>query len=101
MLVLASPHWLGDISSGLAPLSPGCAPSRPLIESIFLATALPHFVLVGYTLLRISRRAPVPPEDREAFKTLPSERGITPEGARLDPRTPEEPAEPEEPAKVD
>lgn len=31
MLVLASPHWLGDISSGLAPLSPGCAPSRPLI----------------------------------------------------------------------
>ena len=59
-------------------------------ESIFLATALPHFALVGYTLLRISRRAPVPVEDREAFKTLPSERGATPQAALLDPRTPEQ-----------
>ena len=59
-------------------------------ESLFLATALPHFLLVGYTLLRISQRAPVPLEDREAFKTLPSERGVTPEAARLDPRTPEQ-----------
>ncbi len=58
-------------------------------ESLFLATALPHFLLVGYTLLRISRRAPVPLEDREAFKTLPSERGVTPEAVRLDPRTPQ------------
>lgn len=59
-------------------------------ESIFLATAVPHFALVGYTLLRISRRAPVPVEDREAFKTLPSERGATPQAALLDPRTPEQ-----------
>ncbi len=58
-------------------------------ESLFLATALPHALLVGYTLLRISRRAPVPRGDREAFKTLPSERGVTPEAARLDPRTSE------------
>lgn len=57
-------------------------------ESLFLATALAHFSLAGYTLLRISRRAPVPVEDREAFKTLPSERGVTPEAVRLDPRTP-------------
>jgi hypothetical protein len=56
-------------------------------ESIFLATALPHLVLVGYTLLRISRRAPAPLEDREAFKALPSDRGGTPEAMRLDPRT--------------
>ncbi|RJG43650.1 MULTISPECIES: MFS transporter [unclassified Mesorhizobium] len=62
-------------------------------ESLFLATALAHFSLAGYTLLRISRRAPVPVEDREAFKTLPSERGVTPEAGRLDPRTPPEPAE--------
>jgi MFS family permease len=59
-------------------------------ESIFLATALPHFLLVAYTLLRISKRAPVPFEDREAFKTLPSERGVTPQAALLDPRTPEQ-----------
>ena len=56
-------------------------------ESLFLATALAHFVLAGYTLLRISRRAPVPVQDREAFKTLPAERSVTPEALRLDPRT--------------
>ena len=59
-------------------------------EGLFLATALPHVLLVGYTLLRISRRAPVPLEAREAFKTMPSERGATPEVARLDPRTPKQ-----------
>jgi MFS family permease len=59
-------------------------------ESIFLATALAHSTLAGYTVLRIGRRAPVPLEEREAFKTLPSERGVTPEAVRLDPRTPAE-----------
>ena len=44
-------------------------------ESLFLATALAHALLAGYTLLRISRRAPVPVADREAFKTLPADRG--------------------------
>ncbi len=58
-------------------------------ESLFLATALAHFLLVGFTLMRIRRRAPVPVDEREAFKTLPSERGTTPEAARLDPRTPQ------------
>jgi MFS family permease len=61
-------------------------------ESLFLATALAHFLLVGYTIMRIRRRAPVPLEDREAFKTMPSERGATPEAARLDPRTPQQQA---------
>lgn len=59
-------------------------------ESLFVATALPHALLVAYTMLRISRRAAVPVEDREAFKTLPVDRGVTPEAARLDPRTPME-----------
>ena len=57
-------------------------------ESLFLATALAHSVLVGYTALRISRRAPVPVEDREAFKTLAADRNSTPQAALLDPRTP-------------
>ena len=56
-------------------------------ESLFLATALPHGLLVVYTLMRIRRRAPVPIDEREAFKTLPSDRGATPEAVRLDPRT--------------
>ncbi len=59
-------------------------------EGLFLATALPHFLLVGYTILRIGRRAPVPLDAREAFKTLPAERALTPEVLRLDPRTPKQ-----------
>ena len=54
--------------------------------SLFLATAAAHIALAAYTLLRISKRAPVPVDAREAFKTMPSERGATPEAARLDPR---------------
>ncbi len=56
-------------------------------ESLFLATAFAHFSLAGYTVLRIGRRAPVPLEERDAFKTLPAERAVTPEALRLDPRT--------------
>jgi len=59
-------------------------------ESLFLATALAHAALAAYTVLRIGRRAPVPLDAREAFKTLPSERGLTPEAGRLDPRTREQ-----------
>jgi MFS family permease len=55
-------------------------------ESLFLATAFAHLSLAAYTLLRIRQRAPVPIEDRDAFKTLPAERSITPESLRLDPR---------------
>ena len=56
-------------------------------ESLFLATALAHVLLAAYTLLRISRRAPVPQGAKDAFKTLPSDRAVTPESLRLDPRT--------------
>lgn len=56
-------------------------------EGLFLATALAHLLLAGYTALRISRRAPVPLEARESFKTMPSDKVLTPEAARLDPRT--------------
>jgi MFS family permease len=55
-------------------------------ESLFLATAFAHLALAAYTMLRIRQRAPVPIEDRDAFKTLPAERSITPESLRLDPR---------------
>lgn len=63
-----------------------------LPEGLFLATALAHLALAGYTLLRIRARAPVPIEDRDAFKTQPAERTLTPEAVRLDPRTPAEEA---------
>ena len=67
-------------------------------ESLFLTTALAHLLLAGYTLLRISRRAPIPVDEREIFTTHPSERALTPEALRLDPRSepqPEPAAEPE------
>ena len=56
-------------------------------ESLFLATALAHFALAGYALVRVRARAPVPIGDREAFKTLPSERAVTPQAVLLDPRS--------------
>lgn len=56
-------------------------------EGLFLATALSHFLLTGYTMLRIRRRAPVPPEEREAFQSVPAERAVTPQAVMLDPRT--------------
>jgi MFS family permease len=61
-------------------------PLRP--EALFLATALAHFALAAYAALRIRTRAPVPMAERDAFQTLPAERAVTPEGSRLDPRTP-------------
>lgn len=60
-------------------------------DAIFLATALAHLALAGYTLVRIRARAPVPIAERETFQTLPSERAATPEALRLDPRSGESP----------
>ena len=56
-------------------------------ESLFLATTLAHILLAAYALLRIRARAPVPREAKDAFKTLPADRALTPEATRLDPRT--------------
>lgn len=56
-------------------------------EGLFLATAFAHFALAGYAMLRTRARAPVPIEDREAFKTLPAERAVTPQAVLLDPRS--------------
>ncbi|NMG40121.1 MFS transporter [Chelativorans sp. ZYF759] len=55
-------------------------------ESIFLATALPHVALCAYAAWRMQRRAPVPIDEREDFKTIPAERALTPQGSLLDPR---------------
>ncbi|MCT7376542.1 MFS transporter [Chelativorans salis] len=56
-------------------------------ESLFLVTAAAHLAIALYAALRISRRAPVPFEEREAFKSLPAERAVTPQTVMLDPRT--------------
>ena len=56
-------------------------------ESLFLATAMAHILLAAYAMMRIRRRAPVPQGAKDAFKTLPADRAVTPEATRLDPRT--------------
>ena len=55
-------------------------------DGLFIATAAPHFALGVYALMRARVRAPVPIEEREAFKTLPAERAVTPQAVLLDPR---------------
>lgn len=79
--------FLYGFGTMLGPLLGGVLMEWMRPESLFLTTALAHFALGAYTLLRITRRAPVPVEDREAFKTLPSERAATPQAAVLDPRS--------------
>ena len=93
----ASPEDFVKVSGGLlllygfgtmiGPMLAAGLMDRVRPEGLFLATALAHLSLGGYTLLRIKARAPVPIEDRDAFKTQPAERTLTPEAARLDPRT--------------
>lgn len=93
----ASPEDFVKVSGGLlllygfgtmiGPMLASALMSAMRPESLFLATALAHFLLAAYTALRISRRAAVPVGNREAFKTLPAERSVTPEALRLDPRT--------------
>ncbi|SEB56209.1 Predicted arabinose efflux permease, MFS family [Nitratireductor aquibiodomus] len=93
----ASPEDFVKVASGLLFLYGFGTMIGPLIggvlmeimppESLFLITALAHFGLGAYALLRISQRAPVPVDEREAFKTLPAERAVTPQAAVLDPRS--------------
>ena len=93
----AKPEESVKVSSGLlllygfgtmiGPIIGGLLMGAMRPESLFLATAIAHFLLTGYTMLRIRRRAPVPPEEREAFMTVPADRAVTQEAVRLDPRT--------------
>lgn len=55
-------------------------------ESLFLATALAHLSLAGYTMLRVRRRAPPPVAERGTFTTQPAERSVTQAALLLDPR---------------
>jgi MFS family permease len=55
-------------------------------EALFIATAGGHVVIAGYAYYRTTRRAPIPESVREAYRPMPSGRGLTPESAALDPR---------------
>lgn len=71
----------------LGPLIGGALMERTRPESLFLTTAVAHFALAAYTMLRVTRRAAVPIDEREAFNALPAERAVTPQAAMLDPRS--------------
>ncbi|WP_163265331.1 MFS transporter [Chelativorans alearense] len=101
----APPTGFAKVSSGLLLLYGIGTMAGPVIagvtmqwlrpESLFLVTATAHLGVALYAALRISRRAPVPLEEREAFKTLPAERAVTPQTVMLDPRADTEEAETE------
>lgn len=76
---------LYGVGTAIGPLLGAFLMSRLAPESIFLATALAHVAIAGYTALRIRRRAAVPVEGREAFTPVAAEK-VTPEAAQLDPR---------------
>ena len=93
----ASPEDFVKVSGGLlllygfgtmiGPLAGAYLMERMRPDSLFLATAAPHLALGVYALMRARVRAPVPVEEREAFKTLPAERAVTPQAGLLDPRS--------------
>lgn len=93
----ASPGNFVQVSSGLlmlygmgtmiGPVLAGLLMQQLRPESLFLVTAASHLGVAGYAALRISRRAPVPPQEKDAFSTLATERTATPQTILLDPRT--------------
>ena len=95
----ASPEDFVKVSGGLlllygfgtmiGPLMGAFLMERLRPDGLFLATAAAHFALGCYALMRARVRPPVPVEDREAFKTLPAERAVTPQAGLLDPRSPD------------
>jgi Na+/melibiose symporter-like transporter len=55
-------------------------------EALFAVTAAGHLLIASYALYRTTRRAKIPENVREAFRTVPSPRAATPESAALDAR---------------
>jgi MFS family permease len=77
---------LYGVGTMAGPIFAGLAMEWLRPESLFLATGAAHLGIAAYAALRIARRAPVPVEERDAFKTLPAERAVTPQSVMLDPR---------------
>lgn len=78
---------LYGIGTMIGPLFAGFFMQHLRPESLFLVTAAAHLGVAGYAAIRISRRAPVPAEEKDAFTTQPAERSATPQTILLNPRT--------------
>jgi hypothetical protein len=70
----------------IGPLAAGFAMTGIGPEALFLVTCTSHALIASYAIYRTYRRAPIPGSVREAFRTVPSSRAITPQTAALDPR---------------
>jgi len=77
----------------LGPIAGAAVMGAGRAASLFAVTAACHLTIGAYTLYRMTRRAPVPRERREAFQTQPSQKAQTPETAALDPRAERDGAE--------
>ncbi|MEK0083587.1 MFS transporter [Benzoatithermus flavus] len=95
----ADPDQMVGVSSGSllawavgAAIGPTiAAPFLDLVgpEGLFLYALLVSAVLAAFVLYRMTRRAPLPPEAREGFVSLPA---TSPRLVEIDPRVPERPA---------
>ena len=54
--------------------------------ALFAVTAFAHALIAAYAIYRTYRRNPVPVEEREEFRVIATNRALTPEAIRLDPR---------------
>jgi MFS family permease len=70
----------------VGPLAASAAMSAIGPAYLFLVTALAHAGIAGYAIYRTYKRAPIPEHVRDAYRSVPAERGLTPETAALDPR---------------
>jgi MFS family permease len=73
----------------VGPLAASLAMTALGPEALFAVTAVAHLTIAAYALYRTTRRAKIPENVREAFRTVPSPRAATPESAALDPRAEE------------
>ncbi|MEN5277522.1 MFS transporter [Brucella sp. TWI432] len=55
-------------------------------SGLFAITALSHISITAYALFRSRKRASVPKDEKEQFKSMPSIKSATPEAMNLDPR---------------
>ncbi|WP_076448538.1 MFS transporter [Roseivivax lentus] len=71
------------VGSIVGPTIAGFAMTGLGTSALFWVTGSAHVLLILFALLRIRTRAPVPQEDKTAFKAAPSTRAMTPETAVL------------------
>ena len=81
----------------LGPIAAAYSMQHWMPEGLFAFTAAVHALVVGYTLFRMTRRAPPDRAARETFQGLPLPKTVTPESAALDPRAASDERPPEAP----